>query len=288
MGSTSKLKNRIACFRDNLSEHIPQMLVTLILVALLLAFLWQRIVISVNSGEAGVLYKRFYGGTVVDKVYGEGIHLIFPWDSMTVYNVRYQTLQHNVDAITKQGLTIHLDVVIRYRPEYQVLGVLHQAVGTDYANTIVKPEVEAALRAVVGNYDADDVYSNKNAAIQTIVNQSLRQVSRRFVQIDSVMITKVTLPEKIQKAILQKMEQEQMDLAYDYKVDIEKKEAFRKKIEAEGIKVYNETINATLNENILRYVGIAATKDLSTSPNSKIIVIGGGKTGLPVLLDTGK
>ncbi|MBF0518958.1 MAG: prohibitin family protein [Nitrospirae bacterium] len=288
MGITSKLKKRINCFIDNIHEHIPQMLVTLILIALLLAFLWQRIVISVNSGEAGVLYKRFYGGTIVDKVYGEGIHLIFPWDSMTVYNVRYQTLQHNVDAITKQGLTIHLDVVIRYRPEYQVLGVLHQAVGTDYANTIVKPEVEAALRAVVGNYDADDVYSNKNAAIQTIVNQSLRQVSRRFVQIDSVMITKVTLPETIQKAILQKMEQEQMDLAYDYKVDIEKKEAFRKKIEAEGIKVYNETITATLNENILRYEGIAATKELSTSPNSKIIVIGGGKTGLPVLLDTGK
>ncbi|QWR77293.1 prohibitin family protein [Candidatus Magnetomonas plexicatena] len=288
MGITTKLRKRITCFRNNLSEHIPQMLVTLILIALTLAFLWNRMVITIGSGEMGVLYKRFFGGTVVDIFYGEGIQLIFPWDKMTVYNVRFQTSHQGVDALTKLGLMVHLDVAVRYRPDYQVLGVLHQAVGTDYYNAIVKPEVEAALRAVVGNYDAEEIYSNKNAAIQTFLNETLKQVSRRFVQIDSVMITKVTLPEEIQKAILNKVEQEQLALAYLFKIEREKQEAIRKKVEADGIKLYNDTINASLSENILRYEGINATKELSKSPNSKVIVIGAGKSGLPVLLDTGK
>lgn len=288
MQSANKFKAFLNRFSECLREHLPQMLVALVLIAFLLAFLWDRMVISVNSGEAGVLYRRFYGGTVVDKVFGEGIHLIFPWNSMTVYNIRYQTMQYGMDAITKRGLTIRLDVVIRYRPEYQVLGVLHQAVGTDYANTIVRPEVESSLRTVVGNYDAAEICSDEKAVVQTIVNQSLKQVSRRFVLVDSVMITKVTLPEAIQKAISYTTEQEQLSLAYEFKIDIERKEAIRKKIEAEGIKTYNDMINVSLNENVLRYEGISATKDLSKSQNSKIIVIGAGKTGLPVLLDTGK
>ncbi|MBF0318971.1 MAG: prohibitin family protein [Nitrospirae bacterium] len=284
-GKFKTLLNRIM---DCLKDHIPQMLVTLILITLLFAFLWNRIVISIQPGEAGVLYKRFSGGTVVDKVFGEGLHLIFPWNTMTVYDVRYNIVKYSMTAITKHGLDIQLDVAIRYRPEYDLLAVLHQAVGTDYVNKIVKPEVESALITVVGEYNSDDAYSNKRVMLQSIVGQSLRQVSRRFVRIDSVMITKITLPEQMQKAILVKLEQEQINLAYNYKIEIEKKEAIIKKTRAGGITAYNDMINASLNESILRYEGITATREIAQSPNAKIVVIGAGKSGLPVILDTGK
>ncbi|MFH0997749.1 MAG: prohibitin family protein [Pseudomonadota bacterium] len=277
-----------ACGRSHFDMHFPEYVVAVLLFLLLLVYLWPRIFITVHSGEAGVLYKRFFVGTVVDKMYGEGFHIVAPWNIMTVYDLRYQTNLHKLEVLTSKGLKIEVTLSIRYRPETGVLGVLHQEVGPDYLKKIVIPEVESTLRTVLGRYEAEEIYTTRKGVIQQVMNASLDQVSQRFVKIDGVMITEVDLPQKIKEAIESKLEEQQLAEAYVFKLDREKKEAERKRLEAEGIRDYNNMIESSLSENILKWKGVEATRDLSKSPNTKVVIIGGGKDGLPVILDTNK
>jgi len=159
-------------------------------------------------------------------------------------------------------------------------------VGPDYVKKIVIPEVEATLRTVLGQYDAAEIYTAKKGIVQQVVNESLERVSQRFVKIDTVMITGLELPLKIKEAIETKLEGQQMAEAYEFKLELEKKEAERKRLEAAGIRDYNLIIESSLSENVLKWKGVEATRDLSKSANSKVVIIGGGKDGLPVILDT--
>jgi regulator of protease activity HflC (stomatin/prohibitin superfamily) len=280
------LKAMKAGGRSHIRAHFPAYVVSLLLFLFFLIYFWPMIFITVHAGESAVLYKRFLGGTVVDHIYGEGFHIIFPWDIMTIYDVRYQTVPHRLDVLSNKGLKIQVLLTIRYRPETEVLGVLHQVVGPDYLKKVVIPEVEAVLRAVLGQYDADEIYTTKKGVIQQVVNESLEQVSQRFVKIDDVMITGVELPLKIKEAIEAKLEEQQLAEAYVFKLAREKQEAERKRIEASGIRDYNKMIEASLSEKVLKWKGVEATRDLAKSPNAKMVVIGGGKDGLPVILDT--
>lgn len=281
----SRLKSMKAWGRRHFETHFPQYVVGVLLFLFVVVYFWSNIFITVHSGESGILYKRFFGGTVVDRVYGEGFHIVWPWNIMTVYNVRYQTTPHKLDVITNKGLKIMVTLSIRYRPEMEVLGVLHQVVGPDYLKKIVIPEVEATLRAVLGRYDAEEIYTTKKGVIQRVMNESLEQVSQRFVKIDNVMITGVELPPKIKEAIETKLEEQQLAEAYVFKLDREKQEAERKRLEAAGIRDYNSMIESSLSEKVLKWKGAEVTRDISKSANSKVIIIGGGKDGLPVILD---
>jgi regulator of protease activity HflC (stomatin/prohibitin superfamily) len=271
---------------SHMETHFSGYVVGILLFLFFLVYFWSNIVITVHSGELGILYRRFFGGTVVDRVYGEGLTITWPWNIMTVYNVRYQTTPHKLEVLTSKGLKIEVSISIRYRPETEVLGVLHQVVGPDYLNKIVIPEVEATLRTVLGRYAAEEIYTTKKGIVQQVVNESLEQVSQRFVKIDNVMITGVELPPKIKEAIETKLEAQQMAEAYEFKLEREKKEAERKRIEAAGIRDYNTLIESSLSENVLKWKGVEATRDLSRSVNSKVVIIGGGQDGLPVILDT--
>jgi regulator of protease activity HflC (stomatin/prohibitin superfamily) len=257
-------------------------ILSLFLVFLLFA---ERVVIFVNAGEAAVLFKRFDNGTQLDKIYGEGFHLIFPWNSMTVYNVRIQHELKQFEVLSANGLKIKVDASIRYRPFKENLPDLHQQVGTEYADRIVYPEVEAVVRQIFGQYLPEDIYSSQKFIIQNTVQNAIFEVSERFVDLDELLITKITLPEMIIEAIETKLEKEQVALGYQYRLDSETLEAERKRIEASGIRDFQTIISTGLTENYLRFKGIEATLKLSESPNAKIVVIGGGKDGLPIILD---
>ena len=257
-------------------------ILSLFLVFLLFA---ERVVIFVNAGEAAVLFKRFDNGTQLDKIYGEGFHLIFPWDIMTVYNVRIQHELKQFEVLSANGLKIKVDASIRYRPFKENLPDLHQQVGIEYADRIVYPEVEAVVRQIFGQYLPEDIYSSQKFIIQNTVQNAIFEVSERFVDLDELLITRITLPDMIVDAIEEKLEKEQVALGYQYRLDSETLEAERKRIEASGIRDFQSIISSGLTENYLRFKGIEATLKLSESPNAKIVVIGGGKDGLPIILD---
>ena len=276
-----------AWFRDRIDNNFPALVTSVLILLFVVVYFWSHIFISIHSGELGILYRRFHGGTVVDKVYGEGLVVIWPWDIMTVYNVRFQTKRYDLEVLTGKGLKITVYLSIRYRPETDVLGVLHLVVGPDYLDKIVIPEVEATVRDVMGQYDAEEIYTTKKGVIQRVVNESLANVSQRFVKIDNVMITKVKLPAKIEAAIEAKLEIQQQAEAYEFRLQVARKEADRKLVEATGIKNYNTTVDASLSDKVLTWQGVQATRELAKSANAKIIVIG-GKDGLPLILNSGQ
>ena len=270
-------------------DNILIVVVFFLLTLLTLVFLWDRIVIEIDAGEAGVLFRRFYGGTVVDRVYPEGFEIINPFNIMTRYNVRVQTTHHEMDVLTKRGLSIHLVISMRYHPEYELLGVLHKEVGPEYVDIIVIPEVEAALRKIIGQYEAEEFYGAKKAITESVINEATEQIGQRFVKLDDVVIRKIILTEAIKKAIEEKLKQKHLYQAYEFRLQRERQEAERKFIEAKGIKDHNDIVNLSLTDNMIKWKGIHATLELAKSNNSKVVVIGAGGNGvgLPLMLPVG-
>jgi len=257
-------------------EHEIRLVLAALVVGFVIVFYWSSIVISIGSGQAGVLWSRFFG-TEVNSVYPEGIHFILPIDIMTIYNVRYQKIDREFDVLTKDGLSIKVDLSIRFKPIEKLLGRLHQSVGPDYVETVVVPEVGMALRAVIGQYRPEELYATSFSKIEEDVVQLAReQVRSRYVLIDDVLIYKITLPPIVSTAIQRKLEQEQAALEMQYRLEKTRQEAERKKLEAQGIKMYQQTIASGLTNQVLAYESIQAALALANSPNSKVIVLGGG------------
>lgn len=258
-------------------------LLFLLIFAAILLLLWPRIFIPIRSGEAGVLY-RLFSGTQVSALYDEGLKVIFPWNRMHVYNVRLQVSEQTYNLLTKDGLPVTIKVSLRYRADVRTLPVLHVNVGTDYAEKVVFPETESVLRRAVGNYTAEEVYTSKRGFLETVIANALVEGEERYVIVDAVLVRTVTLPEKVRNAIEAKMALREQNSAFVYRLAIERQEAKRKKIEAEGIRDYQDTIRQSLTPDLLRWQGIQATRDLAASPNSKTVVIGAGADGLPIIL----
>ncbi len=244
-----------------------------------------RIVVFVEAGEAAVLFKRFQDGIVLDRTYGEGVHLIYPWDHMAIYNVRYQNFRDNFEVLSNDGLKINVQFEMRYRPVYSTLPILHREVGPNYAEKIVQPEVRAVIREVFGQYLPNEIYGSEKFIIENTVQGAIAKVGQRFVTLDNLMIKKIQLPIVVETAIEQKLRQEQRAQEFQYRIDREVQEAERKRIEAQGIRDFQNLITEGITEEYLRFKGIEATLELAKSNNSKIIMIGGGEGGLPVILD---
>lgn len=246
-------------------------------------FLWPRIVISIRSGEAGVLYS-FFTGTSQSSIYGEGVHLIFPWNTMHIYDVRLQTREQNYSLMTNGGLTVNLKVAIRYKPDIRMLPQLHILVGPNYVEKVIFPETEAALRRAVGQYGPEEVYTSRRGFLESVVVSSLSKMENRHIIVDDVLVKSVELPDKVREAIERKLALHEEEGAYTYRLSIELKEAERKRIEAQGIQTYQKIIGQSLTSDLLRWQGVQATRDLATSANAKTVVIGAGKDGLPIIL----
>jgi len=277
------IHERLHRLRLWLRSVLPYFVVFSLICTLTFVFFWPQIVITVYSGQGGVLYKRFFG-TVIDKVYPEGLHLIYPWDSLYIYDVRIQTVLHDFDVLTQQGLPVHLSLAIRFRPEYEMLGLLHQQVGPDYVTTIIIPQVESVLRKRLSKHTPEEIYVNKNNILTKVVTEALEELGRKYVRANDVIIRNVVLPTSIQEAIEAKLVEEQNEQRYDFLIKRERKEATRKEIEAQGIRSYQAIVSTTLSDQLIKWQGVQATLELAKSNNTKVVVIGAGENGLPIIL----
>ncbi len=240
---------------------------------------------TIESGQAGVIFRPFSGGLEVDKVYGQGLHIIAPWNTMYVYSVRLQETSETMDVLASNGLSILMDVSFRYRPTKESLGYLHDELGPEYKDKLIIPELRSAARKVIGKYKPEQLYSTKRDVIQREIEEELKKsLKKRFVNVDAVLIRSIQLPKKITEAIELKLKQEQEFLQYEFRIQKTEKEAERKRIEAKGIRDRQRIINEGLTDRFLKYKGIEATERLADSKNSKVVVIGGGDEGLPLIL----
>jgi len=241
--------------------------------------------ITIKPGERGVIFRKFTSGLDKENIFQPGFHIIAPWNEIYVYNVKEQNSEEGMDVLDKNGLSINMDVSIRFNPKYERIGYLHEKFGIEYIRQLIIPEARSTVRRVAGRYTAEEIYSTKRSELESaIIAETAEVLGANEIEMKALLIRSINLPEQIKVAIENKLKQEQEALAYQYKLEREKSEAERKKIAAEGEARANKIINSSLTNNLLRMRGIEATIKLSESPNSKIIVVGSGKDGLPLIL----
>jgi regulator of protease activity HflC (stomatin/prohibitin superfamily) len=208
-----------------------------------------------------------------------------PWNELITYEVSEVSVDETMDINDKSGLSIHVDITVRYYPEYDKIGYVYEKFKVDYQNRLVIPEVRSMTRQVMAQYTAEEIYSTKRTEVEnTIKSETEKILNANYIKATAILIRSIKLPDQIRVAIENKLQQEQEALAYQYKLDKEKSEAERKRIAAEGEARANNIVNTSLSDKLLKMRGIEATLELSKSPNSKTIIIGSGKDGLPLIL----
>jgi len=256
------------------------------IVLVVFMLLSSTIFITIPPGKVGVVFERFSGGINKDKIYDQGFHIIAPWNELIQYDVRTNEALEKMSVLSKNGLTIDVELSFRYMADQSKIGHLHDEIGPSYVSTILVPEIRSATREVIGNYLPEELYSTKREAIQDeIFQRTSLAASEKYITLDAVLIREVALPDKLKAAIEQKLEEEQLAFQFEFKLDRERKEAERKIIEAQAKADANKILNASLSDKILQDKGIEATLELAKSPNSKVVIVGGGDEGLPLILN---
>jgi regulator of protease activity HflC (stomatin/prohibitin superfamily) len=266
-----------------MNPNFPKWLIPAFAAVLIVLLFSSRLFVKIDAGEAGVQYDLF-SGLNPEKVYGQGLKMIAPWNRMFVYSTRIQEDRSVMEVLSANGLTIRVELSYRYRPIESKIGYLHNEVGENYHERIVIPEIRSATREVIGKYLPEELYSSKRDSIQTeIFTLAASRIQVKNIELDAVLIRDVGLPDKLKQAIERKLEQEQVALEYEFRIERAQKEAERQRIEAEGKSAANRILSQSLTDKVLQDKGIEATLRLAESPNSKVIVVGGAD-GLPLIL----
>jgi regulator of protease activity HflC (stomatin/prohibitin superfamily) len=304
-----------------IGRHLPGLSVLLLLSFLSATLLFPYVVITVPSGMVGVLWKRFNGydlyclcfvgrGTILDprELRDEGLHIIWPWDKLYLYSLRLQSSTQTYNAISKDGVSVTVQVSIRYQLLHNYVAVLHKFIGPDYFASVVSPEIGSQTREVISQYIAQEVYTSREAIQQKIQNSAQKSLSAHLnnlvqpdameqpdpkhyndflqnsIQILDTPVLSIELPPDIVAAINRQTQQYYEIQEFKYRVEREAQESRRKQIEANGIAAFQQTVTRGISDSYLRWRGIEATLALAQSPNAKIVVIGSGKDGLPIIL----
>jgi regulator of protease activity HflC (stomatin/prohibitin superfamily) len=302
-------------------RHLPGVSITLLVTLLTATVLYPYVVITIPSGQVGVLWKRFNGfdmycwcfvgrGTILDprQLRDEGLHVVWPWDKLFVYNLRLQSTPQTYNAISKDGVSVAVQVSIRFQLLHNSIGVLHKFIGPAYLESVLSPEIGSQTRAVISKYTAQEVYTSREAiqeAIQTNSQRSLgahlnnlvqpeameqpdpkhfNEFLQNSIQILDTLVLSIELPPEIVAAINRQTEQFYQIQEFKYRVEREVEETKRKQVEANGIAAFQRTVSQGISDSYLRWRGIEATLALAQSKNAKIVIIGSGKEGLPIIL----
>jgi regulator of protease activity HflC (stomatin/prohibitin superfamily) len=290
-------------WRRFLERHLPSVVIYLMVATLVAVVLYPHMVVTVPSGNVGVLWKRFGGGTVLDPrlLKNEGFNLILPWNEVFLYDLRLQSFTESYNAISSDGVSLTATVNVRFRLQRDAVPVLHQAIGPNYKQVLVQPGIGSLTREVIAQYNAEQVYSTARQEIQDKIRnlvedrlsekmmehegeESYRVSMREIIILYDILVAGIELPAAIVAAINRKTEQYYIAEEYKFRVEREKRESERKKIEGEGIRDFQQTVSQGISESYLRWRGIEATLQLSQSTNSKVVIIGSGKDGLPIIL----
>ncbi len=280
----SILEKCAAVYRKN----YPYFIIFILCCVAFVAFFWNNIVVTVHSGERGVKYNRFSGGTVLSHAYGEGLYLLWPFDIMFIYNTRVIKFSEETLMPTKNGMFVKVRFSCQFQVDINRLPQLHQQIGPNYQKNIVIPMTQSVVRQVIGRYSAEDLYSKARKELEDdMMVRAVTSLGRLPITVHGFLVENLSFPKEYNKAIVNKMIEMQKFERYKYTNEIEVAEAKRKFIEGFGIKKFQELINTGMTENFLRFEGIRATKKLASSINAKLVVVGGGKDGLPVILNSG-
>ena len=302
-------------------RHLPGVSFALMVALLMIVVLWPYMVITVPSGHVGVLWRRLYGfdmyclcfvgrGTALDprELREEGLHVIWPWDRLFLYDLRLQSTTQTYNAISKDGVSVTTQINVRFQLLHNSVAVLHKFIGPGYLASVVGPEIGSQARQVISQYTAQEVYTSREAIQEKIRDNAQKSLGAHLnnlvqpeameeldpqhysdflqgsIQILDTLVLSIELPPAIIAAINRQTEQFYQIQEFKFRVEREAQESKRKQIEANGIAAFQQTVSQGISDSYLRWRGIEATLALAQSPNAKIVVIGTGKDGLPIIL----
>jgi prohibitin 2 len=309
-------------WRGFIWRNLPAVATVLLVALLLIAWQWPDVVITVPSGSVGVYWKRINGfdfycwcfvgrGTILDprELREEGVHLVAPWDKLFIYDLRLQSTTETINAISKDGVNVTTQINVRYQLAHRAVAVLHKFIGPRYLETVIGPEIGSQAREVISKYTAEAVYTSRNKIQEQIYNATRKSLGANLnklvqpeateqpdpkgyndflqgsIQILDILLLGINLPSAVVDAINSQTAQFYTIQEYKFRTESAAQESKRKQVEANGIAAFQQTVSKGISDSYLRWRGIDATLLLARSPNAKVIVIGSGKDGLPLILN---
>ena len=239
---------------------------------------------SVPAGHRGVFFN-FWSGLDTTETLGEGFHFKMPWNSIIVYDIRLRELKEGMNILAADQLNLAVEISLQYRLKGNSVAHLHQNLGPRFEKTVIIPTLRNVLREVVTEYKSTAAYLRRQEIQDRVAEIFARKIAKNdYFILDNILIRNIDFPKIVEEAINRKLAMKQDAERMEFVLEKERKEAERKKIEAEGIADFQTIVAQGINENLLRWKAIEATLTLSESQNSKVVVIGSGKDGLPIIL----
>jgi prohibitin 1 len=237
---------------------------------------------TIPAGHVGV--KDFFG-QVSSSTLSPGIRMVVPFTQVVRMSVQTQELKELTDVPSREGLILNLETSLLFQLDPARAADIYRTVGSDYVGTIVEPQFRSAIREITASYDAKALYSAERDRIASeILALFSRIASGRGIVVQQVLLRKIGLPPVVANAIQEKLRREQEAEQMKFVVQKEQQEAERKRVEAQGIADFQRIVAQGISAQLLEWKGIEATEKLAASANSKIVVIGNTKTGLPIIL----
>src|SRR6476646_10967826 len=239
-------------------------------------------VTRVGTRRVGVLTLF---GKVTGETLGEGLHLINPFKTNNEMSIQTQSLKESASVPSSEGLMMSLDTSLIYHLTPDRAAEVFQKIGGDYENIVVEPTLRSAIREATASHSANALYTGEREMVgKQIFEQVNEQLTKRGLTVENVLLRDIQLPATLKASIEAKQQAEQEALAMNFRLQKETQEAQRKRIEAAGVRDFQQIVAQGITPSLLEWKGIEATENLAKSPNTKVVVVGNNKNGLPLIL----
>jgi regulator of protease activity HflC (stomatin/prohibitin superfamily) len=237
----------------------------------------------IPAGTVGVVD---FLGIVSDETLKPGVNVVNPIAKIIKYSFKTQEIKENMTVPSKEGLPVQLEISLLYKVDPAMANDIYKSVEAgDYLNVILIPQFRSVVRGVTAKFEAKALYTGAREQLaHEITSELQKNVESRGISIEDAPLRQIILPSGLSRSIEEKLQAEQESQRMSFILQKEEKEADRKRIEAKGIADFQSIVSDGINANLLKWKGIEATEKLANSPNSKIVVIGSGKDGLPLIL----
>ncbi len=272
---------RMQRYMADMRGSLPRTLGVVVVGILVLIGLYASIA-YVPAGHVGVLTLF---GRVTGDVLPEGTHLVNPFKGNNTMSIRTQELKETASVPSDEGLVMTLDTSLLFRLSPENAAQVYQKIGPNYVDVIVEPNMRSAIRSVTAAHSASALYTGgREEVAQKIYDELAKQLGNRGIEVQSVLLRDIQLPQMLKSSIEAKQQAEQDALRMAFILQKEKQEADRKRIEAQGIRDFQQTVTQGISQQLLEWKGIEATAKLADSSNAKVVIVGNAKNGLPLIL----
>jgi len=265
------------------SKRMQESTITLIISVAAIIFSLVQVFTVIPAGTVGVVD---FLGMVSDNTLKPGVNIVNPVAKIIKYSFKTQEIKEVMNVPSKEGLPVQLEISLLYRVDPAMANDIYKSVEAgDYLNVILIPQFRSVVRGVTAKFEAKALYTGAREELtKEIIDELETNVGPRGIKIENAPLRQIILPKGLSKSIEEKLQAEQESQRMAFVLQKEKQEADRKRIEAKGIADFQDIVSKGISENLLKWKGIEATEKLANSQNSKVIVIGSGKEGLPVIL----